>query len=82
MHMIFVSGVSSPSDPEHEWQSDWLEFAKRLLPGEPLPDILDPKDDNFDKDAIEEWINKIVGEFCLSRKEFDYIHQISEGEKG
>lgn len=77
-HIVFVDGVESPSDPSIEWHSDWLDFSRRVLPGEGPPEILDPREDNFEGDAAKEWINKVVEEFSASRNEWrKLINQIS-----
>ncbi|MGB9759987.1 MAG: hypothetical protein ACP5KW_08595 [Thermoproteota archaeon] len=78
MHMFFVDRLDSTSDPSAEWQKDWLEFAKRILPGEEVPKS--PEEASYDnKEDIEKWVEKVVEEFCNSRKEWDYfIKQLSE----
>lgn len=79
-HMVFVDEVDSPSDPSIDWHRDWLKFSQIILNSENPPQILDLKDDYFDKEEVENWINKIVEEFCMScRKEWlSYISQIEE----
>lgn len=78
IHMFFVDRLDSTSDPSIEWQKDWLEFAKRILPGEDVPKI--SEDVSYDdKEDIEKWVDKVVEEFCNSRREWDYfIKQLSE----
>jgi hypothetical protein len=77
-HMIFVEGVESPSDPSIEWHEDWLDFSRRILPGEGPPEVLDPQEADFEGDAAKEWINKVVEEFSASRNEWrKFINRIS-----
>lgn len=82
-HMIFDEGVDSPSDPSVEWHSDWLDFSRRILPGEGPPEILEPREDDFESDAAWAWINKVVEEFSASRNEWrEFIKQMGEGIEG
>lgn len=82
-HMIFVEGISSASDPAVEWHGDWLTFAKMILPSEGPPEILDIQDEPLDKEGAEEWINRVVEEFCASRNEWkEYITQLSVEVRG
>ena len=76
-HMIFVEGVESPSDPSMDWHGDWLEFARRILPGEGPPEILNPQNKDFENGDVKGWIDKVVEEFCDSRNEWNsYISQL------
>lgn len=81
-YMVFVEGVESPVDPPVEWHRDWLDFAKRILPAEELPENLNPQNgDSFDKEEVENWIERVVEEFCASRNEWiQYIEQLTGGE--
>jgi hypothetical protein len=82
-YMIFVEGVDSPIDPPVEWHREWIEFSRRILPGEGPPESLNPEDDDFDRDAATEWINKIVEEFSASRNEWrEFMRLMSGEEKG
>jgi len=75
-HMI-LEGVDSPSDPSIDWHGDWLLFARRILPGEGPPEVLDTKDGRFSLDDAKEWIDQVVEEFCASRKEWrEYLKQL------
>lgn len=83
MHMIFAEGIDSPSDPPVEWHRDWLDFSRRVLPGEGPPEILDSREDDFESDAAWAWINKVVEEFSASRNEWrEFIKQMSGGTEG
>lgn len=83
MHMIFAEGVESVSDPSIEWHGDWLDFSKRILPGEGPPESLNPQETAFESDAAGEWINKVVEEFSASRNEWrEFIKQMSGGIEG
>jgi len=82
IHMIFIEGVESPADPAIDWHRDWLDFSRKILPDGGPPEILDPRNDNFDKEAAKNWINKVVEEFCSSRNEWrEYINQLVGGEE-
>jgi hypothetical protein len=80
-HMIFVEGVDSPSDPSVEWHSEWLDFSRRILPGEGPPEILDSREDNFESEAVRDWINKVVEEFSASRNEWQKFINRMNGER-
>ncbi len=79
-HMIFVDGVESPSDPSIEWHGDWLDFSRRVLPGEGPPENLNWREDDFESDATREWINKVVEEFSASRNEWRKFIKRMSGE--
>lgn len=80
-HMIFAEGIESLSDPPVEWHRDWLDFSRRVLPGEGPPEILEQ--DDFEGDVAREWINKVVEEFSSSRNEWrEFINQISGEREG
>jgi len=70
-HTVFVDGVDSQAEPDIDWHKDWLDFTKTILPGVTIPEILDPHQDGFDKEEVQEWINKVVEEFCASRPEWN-----------
>jgi hypothetical protein len=53
-------------DPETNWHSNWLTFTKHLIFA--TPTILDKKDDCFDKDEVNEWINNVATEFTNKYK--------------
>lgn len=77
-HMIFVDGVESPSDPSVEWHGDWLDFSRRVLPGEGPPENLNSHEVDFESDAAKKWINKVVEEFSISRNEWrKFINRMS-----
>ena len=82
-HMVFIDGVESPSDPSIDWHIDWLDFTKKIIPGAVIPGILNPKDEGFENEDAERWINSVVEEFCVSRNEWrEYIKQLrGEGER-
>lgn len=81
-YMIFVDGVESLADPAIDWHGDWLDFSRKILPGEGPPEILVPGEDNFEAEAAKNWINKVVEEFCNSRNEWkQYLNQLT-GEGG
>jgi len=69
-HMVFVDGVDSVEEPSIGWHANWLEFTRRILSGEGSPSILDPRSESFDREEAESWIDKIVEEFCSSRREW------------
>lgn len=76
-HMIFVDRVDSLSDPSVDWHGDWVNFARKILPGAGPPEVLDPQSDNFVEEDVMDWINKVVEEFCASRNEWSsYISQL------
>ncbi len=80
IHMVFVEGVASSTDPPIDWHRDWLQFAQRILPGESLPESLNPEDGNFEKERVKLWIDRVIEEFCASRNEWgEYINR-STGE--
>lgn len=77
-HMIFIDGIESVHDPSIEWHKEWLDFIKRILP-DPPPDILDPRDDAFDEDAVNSWIDRVIEEFCATRKEwYEFLDRLEE----
>lgn len=63
-HIIFVNGGDSVEDPTIEWQGDWLRFAVKIVSGEAPPSNISP--DNGDESM--QWIDRVVEEFCSSRK--------------
>ena len=68
-HMIFIEGVPDKEDSE-SWHKDWFDFAKRYINDTETPECLDPhKTQAFDKEEVISWIDKIVGEFCVSSKD-------------
>jgi len=68
LHMIFVDVVEDLEDPSTDWHADWIDFAKKLLPNEALPKSLNHHDENeFDKETVLNWIDKIIEEFCNSK---------------
>ena len=79
--MIFIDGVDNISDPPVDWHRDWLEFSRSILPSEGPPEaILDPTANGNSEDAVE-WIERVVGEFCSSRNEWErYIRLLEGGE--
>jgi len=77
IHMVFADRVDSDID----WHRDWLEFSQIILHGEGPPNILDTqKEDDFNKEDAENWINRVVEEFCMSCKKewLSYMSQITE----
>jgi hypothetical protein len=81
-HMIFVEGVDSTDEPSIDWHSDWLQFATRILSGERSPSVLDPRErDDFDAEEVQTWVNRVVEEFCSSRKEWPrFLEELTGGE--
>jgi hypothetical protein len=80
-HMVFIDGIDSVEEPSVEWHGDWLHFARLVLSGEGSPSILDSKNEDFRSDEIERWIDRVVEEFCFSRKEWSsFVKKVSEGE--
>ena len=78
-HMSFVDGVESSYDPPIEWHKDWLDFSKKIIPGDNPPKILHPKKDNFEPEEVKNWIDRIVEEFCAGRNEWNlYISSLME----
>lgn len=78
MHVVFVEGIDSVSDPEADWHADWLKFC-RYLSVNP-PDSLDPGNDNFDKYVATEWINNVVEASCnqYTDRFQEYIGKLEE----
>jgi len=82
MHMIFVRGVDSPSDPSTEWHKDWIIFAKSQLVGVEVPQVLDPDNDGFNGMEVAEWIQGVVEEFSESRSEWkSFIKKLDFGDE-
>jgi len=83
IHMFFIDGVDSVTDPSLEWHKDWLEFARIVLPESPPQEIYRPGE-NADSEVKEEWlewVDKVVAEFCSQRNEWgEYIRIIEGGE--
>lgn len=61
-HMVFVEGVDSVTDPSSDWHKNWLTFSR--MPGADPPEVLDPKNQDFEKEKALEWIDDIVENFC------------------
>lgn len=70
-HMIFIDGVYNSEDPEIEWHSYWIQFAREMVSD--VPDALNYEDisNNLDIEIadVKEWINNVVNEFCISHNE-------------
>ena len=80
-HMIFVDGVDSTEEPSIGWHGDWLHFARNVLSGEGPPSILDSKNEDFDSEQVELWVDRVVEEFCSSRKEWSrFVKKVAGGE--
>jgi hypothetical protein len=84
IHMIFIEGLDSLSDPPVEWHKYWLEFAKVVCPENPPQEIYKSGENNdriVKKDWLE-WIDRVVEEFCWRRTEWrEYILIVGEGEE-
>lgn len=80
-HMVFIDGVDSVSDPVSDWHKDWLTFSN-ILNIEP-PDVLDPSNDDFDKERAIEWINDVIDGFCKKyESNFDeFIKMLTQMEE-
>lgn len=84
VHMVFVDGVDSLSEPQTDWHKKWLDFARNILGEDPPNGILskdgEPPDD---EEEAKNWIHRVVEEFCNNRRsEWGmYIQQLS-GETG
>ncbi len=80
-NMVFVYGLDSTEDPSSDWQRNWLQFTRHVLSSEEPPSILNCKDEDFESDEAQKWINRVVEEFCSGRKEWkDFQATLVGGE--
>jgi hypothetical protein len=64
-HMIFIDKVENQEDPLVAWHYDWLMYSMTILPNESIPKL---EPDEREDENIIDWIDKVVEEFCNSRR--------------
>lgn len=66
-HMFLVDRLNDLDEPPQEWHTNWLMFAARFLTDDTWTQ-LQLQDDWFNPDDVISWIDKLVEEFCSSRR--------------
>jgi hypothetical protein len=77
---VLRSAIEENVDPEEDddrWPVLWLRFGKNLHPGRENP----PKPDDSDEDQ-EEWVERVVEEFCQAHAFRDKFLAASNGNGG
>lgn len=69
--IIYVEGLIVEDDDSP--YSDWLSFCRMLMGSEQDLPILDVEDENFERNAADEWIDKVVNNFCRNAELLDYV---------
>lgn len=69
-HIIFIDNIDDINDIEIEWHGDWIKFLKLINPNIEIPKTLNVNAQDFDIEEYTFWLNKIVDEFCMLRKEW------------
>lgn len=52
---------------------DWLSFCRMLMGSEQELPILDVEDEDFERIETDEWIDKVVNNFCRKTELLDYV---------
>lgn len=80
-NMIFITGISSVTDPEANWVGNWLNFAMKTTGDNELPQFIIKESEEFDAEESLEWINFLSEEFCSRRSEWNEFIEIMSGSK-
>ena len=66
-HLVFIDMLTDQNEPDVDWQEKWLKFAAALVTETPNLCVASR---DFDGDAVEDWIEEVVQEFCVSRSDW------------